>query len=33
MEFNDAKENPELAFSTLKAATDLVLAKWISTLE
>jgi len=33
IEFIDAKKNPELAFSTLKAATDLVLAKWISTLE
>ena len=33
IEFNDAKKNPELAFSTLKEATDLVLAKWISTLK
>jgi len=31
IEFNDAKRNPELAFNTLKDATDLVLAKWIST--
>ena len=33
IEFNDAKKNPELAFNTLKSATDLVLAKWISTLK
>lgn len=33
IEFNDAKKNPELAFNTLKDATDLILDKWISTLK
>ena len=33
IEFNDAKKSPELAFNTLKDATDLVLVKWISTLK
>lgn len=33
IEFNDAKKNPELAFNTLKDATDVVLIKWLSILK
>jgi hypothetical protein len=32
IDFNEAKKNPALAFNTLKDATDLVLTKWMSTL-